>query len=55
MPRIINKLNTFLRLLVVGLLIYPLPIAMADHVPTQAPYGQMLVMMLTQELLLLVY
>ena len=39
MPRIINKLNTFLRLLVVGLLIYPLPIAMANHVPTQAPYG----------------
>ena len=34
----LNKLNTSLRLLVVGLLIYPLPIAMADHVPTQAPY-----------------
>ena len=35
----LNKLNTLLRLLVVGLLIYPLPIAIADHVPTQAPYG----------------
>jgi hypothetical protein len=34
----ISKINTFLRLLVVGLLLYPLPIAVADHVPTQAPY-----------------
>ena len=34
----LNKLNTSLRLLVVGLLIYPLPIAVANHVPTQAPY-----------------
>ena len=33
----LNKLNTLLRLLVVGLLIYPLPIALAYHVPTQAP------------------
>jgi len=35
----LKRLNTALRLLVVGLLIYPLPIAMANHVPTQAPYG----------------
>ena len=35
----LKSLNTALRLLVVGLLIYPLPLAMADHVPTQAPYG----------------
>ena len=34
----LNKLNTVLRLLVVGLLIYPMPIAMANHIPTQAPY-----------------
>ena len=34
-----KKINTTLRLLVVGLLIYPFPIAMADHVPTQEPYG----------------
>ena len=33
----ISKINTFLRLLVVGLLIYPSPIAVAYHVPTQAP------------------
>ena len=32
MPRIINKLNTFLRLLVVGLLVWPFPIAIADEV-----------------------
>ena len=35
----LQKFNTLVRLLIVGLLIYPLPIAMADHVPTQAPYG----------------
>ena len=35
----LRKFNTLARLLIVGLLIYPLPIAMADHVPTQAPYG----------------
>ncbi len=35
----LKSLNTALRLLVVGLLIYPLPLAMADHVPTQPPYG----------------
>ena len=35
----LNKLNTLLRCIVVGLLIYPFPIAMAYHVDTQAPYG----------------
>ena len=35
----LKKLNTLLRLLVVGLLIYPFPIAIANHVDTQAPYG----------------
>ena len=35
----LKKINTALRLLVVGLLIYPFPIAMAYHVDTQAPYG----------------
>jgi hypothetical protein len=34
-----NAIQTALRLLIVGLLIYPFPIAVADHVPTQAPYG----------------
>jgi hypothetical protein len=34
---ILNKINTFFRLLIVGLLIYPMPIANAYHVPTQAP------------------
>ena len=34
-----KKINTTLRLLVVGLLIYPFPIAMAYHTETQAPYG----------------
>ena len=33
----LNKINTFIRLSIVGLLIYPLPIALAYHVPTQAP------------------
>ena len=35
----LSKINTFLRLLVVGLLIYPMPV-LADHVPTQPAYGQ---------------
>jgi len=35
----LNRIQTTIRLLIVGLLIYPMPIAMADHVPTQAPYG----------------
>jgi hypothetical protein len=35
----LKKINTALRLLVVGLLIYPMPIAVAYHVDTQAPYG----------------
>ena len=34
----LNKFNIFLRLSVVLLLIYPLPIAMANHVDTQTPY-----------------
>ena len=34
-----KKINTALRLLVVGLLIYPMPMSMAYHVDTQAPYG----------------
>ena len=34
-----NAIQTALRLLIVGLLIYPFPIAMAYHVDTQAPYG----------------
>jgi len=36
---LLTKLNTLLRLLAVGLLIYPFPTAMAYHVETQAPYG----------------
>ena len=38
LTRYITKFNTLCRLIIVGLLIYPLPIY-ADHVPTQAPYG----------------
>ena len=34
----LNKLNTLLRIGIVLFLIYPMPIAIANHVPTQAPY-----------------
>ena len=38
LTRYITKFNTLCRLIIIGLLIYPMPIY-ADHVPTQAPYG----------------
>ena len=41
LTRYITKFNTLCRLIIVGLLIYPLPIY-ADHVPTQPPYDQSL-------------
>ena len=38
LTRYITKFNTLCRLIIVGLLIYPMPIY-AYHVATQAPYG----------------
>ena len=41
LTRYITKFNTICRLLLVGILVYPIPIY-ADHVPTQPPYDQSL-------------
>ena len=41
LTRYITKFNTICRLLLVGILLYPIPIY-ADHVPTQPPYDQSL-------------
>ena len=38
LTRYITKFNTLCRLIIIGLLVYPMPIY-ANHVPTQAPYG----------------
>ena len=41
LTRYITKFNTICRLLLIGILVYPIPIY-ADHVPTQPPYDQSL-------------